>query len=103
SSPSRQLRHVFFQLAASRLEHAVRVPLMRADSVACEPGLRIDCLIDIAVLHAGWIELEVQVRTKGTTSLTDVPDDLAGTNGLAGPHGHRGHVRRHRRHAICVL
>jgi hypothetical protein len=84
-------------------EGVCRRSLVGSYSVCGEPGLRIDRLVDIAVLNTSWIQLEMQVGTKGTTGLADVSDDLPGANALTGLYRHGRHVRRHGRLAIRVI
>ena len=58
---------------------------MRGDSTGLEPGLRIDCLVHVAVLDARGIELEVQVSAECAAGLADATDDLPSLHSLAGP------------------
>ena len=65
-----------------------RIELMGRHAVGGKPRLRIDRLVDIAVLHTGGIELEVQVSTECAAGLANAADDLPGLHWLAGAYGH---------------
>lgn len=74
--------------AQDALKRAQRIELMGRHAVGGKPGLRIDRLVDIAVLHTGGIELEVQVSTECPAGLANAADNLPGLHCLAGVCGH---------------
>ena len=59
--------------------------LVCVDTGRVEPGLRVDGLVNVAVLHAHRVELEMQVSAEGTARLSHVSDDLARLYRLAEP------------------
>src|SRR5215212_9345306 len=86
----------------SDLQRESRLTLVCIDAGRVEPRLRVDGAVNVAVLHSGRIELEMQMRAEGTARLSHVADDLAGLHRLAGTHREGGHVGRHGGHAVRV-
>ena len=62
-----------------RLHQLVLMPRARNHGIGLIGG------VDVAGLHTGRVDLEVQVGTERAAGGADVADDLAGLHGLAGP------------------
>ena len=57
---------------------------VRCYTIRFEPGLRIDCAVDVAVLDTCGVKLEVQVCAECAPRLAHATDDLPSLHSLAG-------------------
>jgi hypothetical protein len=56
------------------------------ETVAAEPGCRVNRAIDLTRSDAGWISLEVEVWTEAASAHADGSDPLTSGDSLPGPH-----------------